>query len=259
MGMGQVKQIEWFRQWQIFKDEELFLFEDWIYPNCMEDFRGKKVLECGCGGGQHTSFIAPYVQKVVAVDLNTVSIARERNKGFDHLSFIEADIAEMDLRETFDIVFSIGVVHHTSNPEKTVENLKRHLKSGGRLILWVYSQEGNFLAEHLIEPVRKIFLKNIGKKKLLWISRILAGLLYIPVYSIYLLPLFFIPYYEYFKNFRRLSFERNTLNVFDKLNAPYVEFINKRRIQKWFDGGGFKDIFIGDYRKVSWRISATKK
>ena len=79
----------------------------------MEDFKDKEVLECGCGGGQHTSFIAPYAKHITAVDLNTTAIARERNKGKANIEFIEADIMTMDLNKQFDIVFSIGVIHHT--------------------------------------------------------------------------------------------------------------------------------------------------
>ncbi len=255
----QAKQTEWHEQWQMFQDEEQFLFCDWIYPYRLEDFRGKNVLECGCGGGQHTAFIAPYAKRIIAVDLNTIDIAKERNKQFDHVSYIESDIAEMDLGEQFDIIFSVGVVHHTLNPEKTVENLKRHLAKNGTIILWVYSREGNFLARCVIEPIRKNFLKNISRKSLLGISRFLTFLLYLPVYTIYLFPLTFLPYYEYFKNFRKLSFERNTLNVFDKLNAPDVDFISKERVQKWFNEDEYERIHISPYRNVSWRVSAKKK
>ena len=78
--MDQVKQTEWFWQWKTLQDEELFLFLEWIYPNTLEDFRNMDVLEGGCGGGQHTSFIAPYAKSITAVDLNTVEIAIQRNK-----------------------------------------------------------------------------------------------------------------------------------------------------------------------------------
>ncbi len=256
----QKKHQEWHEQWSLFQDDELFLFRDWIYPNTLEDFKNKEVLECGCGGGQHTFFIAPYARSITAVDLNTIDIAMERNKKFDNVRFVEADIATMDLNRKFDIVFSIGVVHHTDNPDRAVENLKRHVKPGGKLILWVYSKEGNLLVRCLVEPIRKIFLKHIiSNKKLLTLCKIITALLYIPFYSIYMLHLRFLPYYEYSENFRKLSFYRNNLNVFDKLNAPQVDFISKDRIERWFDESEFENIHIRFYKGVSWSGSGTKK
>lgn len=257
--MQQLKQKEWRKQWEMFRDDEFFLFKDWIYPNTLEDFRGKDVLECGCGGGQHTSFIAPYAKSITAVDLNTIDIAIERNKDFNNIEFIEADIANMDMGKEFDIVFSIGVIHHTDNPDKTVENLKRHVKVGGKLIIWVYSYEGNFLVRNIVEPVRKIFLKSLDREKLISISKVITFLMYIPIYSIYLFPLKFLPYYEYFENFRKMSFYRNNLNVFDKLNAPQVEFISRERIQKWFNNEEFKDVHISAYKGISWRGSGIRR
>jgi 2-polyprenyl-3-methyl-5-hydroxy-6-metoxy-1,4-benzoquinol methylase len=123
----QSKQREWFDQWSRFQDQEQFLFEDWISPFKLEDFRGLTVLEAGCGGGQHTAFMAPYAKSIVAVDLNTVAIARERTKAYDNVVFEEADIATMDLKYQFDVVLSVGVVHHTDDPDRSVTNLIRHL------------------------------------------------------------------------------------------------------------------------------------
>ena len=71
----QVKQSEWLEQWTLLQDNELFLFKDWILPNTLEDFRDKEVLECGCGGGQHTSFIAPYAKSVTRYPLWRVASA----------------------------------------------------------------------------------------------------------------------------------------------------------------------------------------
>jgi len=147
------------------KDDELFLFLDWIYPNALDNFKGKEVLECGCGGGQHTSFMSPYARSITAVDLNTTGIAIERNKNADNVEFLSDDIADMDLGRQFDIVIAIGVVHHTDDPDKTVHNLIRHVKPGGKLILWVYSQEGNVLV-----PRIENIISNIGKIEILYIQ-----------------------------------------------------------------------------------------
>lgn len=253
--LKQKKQSEWRKQWQIFNDQELFLFKDWIHPCILDDIKGKSVLECGCGGGHHTSFLAPYAGSIVAVDLNTTEIARERCSSFRNIDFIEDDIATMDLGRKFDFVIAIGVVHHTDDPDKTFDNLRKHVTQGGRLVIWVYSEEGNALVRWIVEPMRKVFLSRLPRRLVVWLSRLLTAALYIPVHTIYRMRLPWLPYYEYFSNFRVLSFERNSLNVFDKLNAPQVEFINIDRMRKWFNEGEFKDIHISPYKGVSWRGS----
>ena len=126
------------------------------------------------------------------------------------------------------------------------------------MILWVYSKEGNFLSEYFVEPVRKKFLTDISRKNLLMLSNVITFLMYLPIYSIYLLPLSFLPFYEYFINFRKLSFYRNSLNVFDKLNAPQVQFIGKSRAMNWLPGDKFSDVQISAYKGVSWRICGVK-
>lgn len=255
----QERQPEWHAQWSMLRDEEQFLFEDWIYPFRIEDFRGKDVLEGGCGGGQHTAFVAEHASSVTAVDLNTVDLAAEHTRSFTNIRFVEADLATVDLGRTFDVVFSIGVVHHTDDPERTMANLARHVRPGGRLIVWVYSDEGNFLAKNVVEPVRKRLLAGIDRSRLLRLSQAMTAALYPPVHTLYRLPLKFLPYYEYFGNFRKLSFERNTLNVFDKLNAPQVQFITRTRVERWFAPAEFDDVHISSYKGVSWRASGTRR
>lgn len=255
--MVQNRQKQWLEQWNQFEDNERFLFEDWIKPNQLDDFQGKRVLEAGCGGGQHTQFMAPVAQSIVAIDLNSISIAQRRNSKSENIKFIEADIADVDLGSKFDIVLSIGVVHHTDDPDRTVENLIRHLGPGGRLVLWVYSKEGNWLAEHVVEKFRRLFLAGRSTNQLSALANFLTATMYIPIYSIYLLPLRWLPYYEYFQNFRRLSFRRNVLNVFDKLNAPQVQFITRERVNSWLCNHDFVDIHLDNYKGVSWRISGT--
>ena len=256
--MEQAKQSEWHDQWSLLRDDELSLFQDWIAPTTLDDLRGKSVLEAGCGGGHHTSFMAPYARTVTAVDLNTVDLARERTKSFSNVRFVEADIAKMDLGELFDVVLSVGVVHHTDDPEATVRNLVRHLKPGGRLLLWVYSKEGNFLVEWGVEPARKLLLRRLPRTLLLGLSRLITAALYLPVCTLYLAPLRFLPYYEYFANFRRLGFERNVLNVFDKLNAPQVQLLSRDRVLKWRGFADFAAYDVRPSRGVSWRINAVR-
>ena len=258
----QSKQDEWKAQWSIFQDDERFLFEEWIAPRTLEDFRGKSVLECGCGGGQHTGFVAPVAASVTAVDLNAADVARARNAGFSNVRFVDADIATMDLGQQFDVVFCIGVIHHTDDPDRTFASIYRHCKPGGLVIVWTYAAEGNAPVRYLVEPMRKHVLRHLPRTMLVRLSAAITAALYPLVYTVYV-PRFmaFLPYHEYFANFRRLGFRRNVLNVFDKLNAPQTHFTTRDRCHRWFNPRSFDEasISIRRYAGVSYSLSGVKR
>jgi SAM-dependent methyltransferase len=172
---------------------------------------------------------------------------------------MEGDIATIKFNQEFDIVYSIGVIHHTDNPELAFNNIKSFVKQGGILIIWVYSWEGNFLNRTVLEYLKKRIFLKLDKNILMKIAIILTILLYIPIYTIYLLPLKFLPFYDYFTNFRKLSFRRNLLNIFDKLNAPQTHFIKQETLKRWFSTDDFTDINIRSYKGVSWHASGRKK
>jgi len=252
---------EWREQWSMFRDDERFLFEDWIRPATIEYFKDKTVLECGCGGGQHTNFIAPIAKHVTAVDLNTVDIARERNKVFDNVEFVDADIATMDLGRQYDIVFCVGVIHHTDDPDITFANMYRHSRPGGKMIVWTYSAEGNGLVRYLVEPFRKTILRRLPRSWVAGFAHLLALSLYPAVYTIYRFSkLNFLPYHEYFSNFRKLTYRRNVLNVFDKLNAPQTKFTTLEKCHEWFSPALFQkeSISIRPYAGVSYSLVGSK-
>ncbi len=109
-------------------------------------WRGKKVLEIGCGIGTDTINFARNGAQVTAVELSETSLdlARERAKIYgleDKISFYCADAEELSKyvpTEPYDLIYAFGVIHHTPQPEKAIEQMRYYVHSESVVKLMVY-------------------------------------------------------------------------------------------------------------------------
>lgn len=103
---------------------------------------GRDVLEIGCGTGVHAKLLAAARARVTAVDLTPTAV--ELTKRRLDLAGLEADVREADAEalpfadESFDFVWSWGVVHHSEHTERVLAEIARVLRPSGRLALMVY-------------------------------------------------------------------------------------------------------------------------
>lgn len=115
----------------------------------LENVKGKRILEVGCGMGTDAVKFAEAGAEVVCIDLTPAAIELcKKNFEVRGLSaeFYCGNIEELDTLlpssylESFDIVYSFGVLHHTPHPSKAFEQIKPFLKSGGEFRFMVYSR-----------------------------------------------------------------------------------------------------------------------
>jgi len=105
-----------------------------------EEVKGRLVLDAGVGTGRHAELLASWGARVVGVDLSeAVETARDNLARFPNALVMQADIGALPFRpESFDFIYSIGVLHHTPDTRAYAEKLLRLLKPGGGFCLWVY-------------------------------------------------------------------------------------------------------------------------
>jgi 2-polyprenyl-3-methyl-5-hydroxy-6-metoxy-1,4-benzoquinol methylase len=111
-----------------------------------ERWRGKEVLEIGCGIGTDTVSFARSGALLTAVELSpkSIAIARQRVEvcGLnEQVRFYEGSAEELTSFlpiKTFDLVYAFGVIHHTPHPERVLEQLRNYVRPGTILKIMVY-------------------------------------------------------------------------------------------------------------------------
>jgi SAM-dependent methyltransferase len=106
------------------------------------DFRGKMVLDVGCGNGYVLGKYAAEGAIVTGVDLTAraVDLSRARFRGRALPGeFAVADAERLPFRDaSFDCACSMGVLHHTPDTVRAIGEIRRVLRRGGRLIIMLY-------------------------------------------------------------------------------------------------------------------------
>jgi len=111
-----------------------------------EKWRGKKVLEIGCGIGTDTVNFARCGAHVTSVDLSekSMEIARQRTGVYgvkDQVRFYLGNAEELSSFvpvEAYDLIYSFGVIHHTPHPERVLEQLRKYARPGTTVKIMVY-------------------------------------------------------------------------------------------------------------------------
>lgn len=111
-----------------------------------ECWRGKKVLEIGCGIGTDTINFARNGASVTALDLSekSLEIARQRAEVFglkDRIRFYSGNAEELNKIlpvEPYDLIYSFGVIHHTPHPDRVISQIRHFSKAGTTIKIMVY-------------------------------------------------------------------------------------------------------------------------
>lgn len=148
------------------------------YPGNFSFLKDKIVVDAGCGNGRFAEIVAPYCKHLICLDIgNHIFKTKERLKKFNNVTFIQTNLETIPLlNNSVDFVFSIGVIHHTPNPQKTLAELTRILKPDCKISIWVYPHQywGNPIKRIISKSLRKILLKKDLKDQTKFLKKYLV-------------------------------------------------------------------------------------
>ena len=146
-----------------------------------------------------------------------------------------ADVLELPLRsESFDLIYSIGVLHHTPDTQAAFAVLPRLLKRGGRIAIWVYSSERRL--RYLSSDVYRKVTTRMSEERLLRLCRAA-----IPLGSFYRTR-----FGRYFSRLLPVSRhpdpEWRVLDTLDWYAPQYQWKHGWREVEGWYEEAGLVDI-----------------
>ena len=245
-------------EWQSYSEvlpEHEEQFRRWAVHLAPEEWRGKSFLDVGCGMGRNSFWPLSYdAASGVAIDVDPRSLASARRTlgKFPNATVHAMSAYDIEYRNHFDIVFSIGVIHHLEFPERALRAMVAAAKPGGRVLIWVYGLENNRWIVHFLTPIRKAVF-----------SRLPIGIVHhLSLYPALILCLALrlgLQRIEYFRLLRQLSFRNIRSIVFDQMLPKIANYWPRDRVEGLLQEAGLEDVRLAWVNQMSWSGIGTKR
>lgn len=214
----------------ITKTNEANKFLSPLFP-FLEEKSKLDILDAGCGDGMHAFALelGGYFDehKYVGLDISieALRIAKGRLADKSHV-FVQGDVGQLPfVDQSFDVVFSYGVLAYTESPEKSFKELLRVLKPGGLVGVWMYPKTRS-LGFRLFSMVRKI-CKVTGKGGTNLIANCIVPFLGLLPTSSHL-------------SLRNATWKQCREIVLVNIAPTHLQFFEFKEIQKWFNNEGIE-------------------
>jgi SAM-dependent methyltransferase len=132
-------------------------FRGWTPFFSPEDWRGKTILDVGCGMGRNTYWPLTYgaaASTSIDVDERTLASARRTLARFPNAEVRKESAYDISPASHYDIAYSIGVIHHLEFPDRALSQMVQAVKPGGRVLIWVYGYENNEWIVRFFNPLQ---------------------------------------------------------------------------------------------------------
>ena len=155
----------------------------------------------------------------------------------------------------YDMIFSIGVLHHIPDPMPVLRAAYRALKPQGQMFIWLYGAEGNDAYLRLVLPLRAL-TKRMPHR----FNATLAYALDIPL-VIYVAACQYLrlPLYRYMRNYLgKLTADKRRLVIYDQLNPEWAKYYKRDEAERLLTDAGFQEVRSHHRGGYSWTVLGTK-
>ncbi|MCH8830200.1 MAG: methyltransferase domain-containing protein [Planctomycetes bacterium] len=202
----------------------------------LDELAGRRILDAGCGGGRYAKVAAEAGAEVVAADQSTaVEKAAELCRSLPNVCCLQSDLKRLPLpQESFDDVFSIGVMHHDVDTRAVFDAVAKMVKPGGRMSVWLY-RRNQWWQECLNNAIRRRSTRMKPERLEKW-CRFGAWLGGIPLVNQTLNKI------VNFSN--HPDCENRLCDTYDWYAPMYQNHHTVTELKRWFEDAGFEDLTV---------------
>ena len=206
-----------------------------------DDLRGRVVLDVGCGMGRFAEVVSRWGGSVVGVDLSLAIESAYANLGErPNVRFLQADCFKLPFAPgSFDVVYSIGVLHHTPDCAAAFRAIVPLVKPGGTLAVWLYSRMGSW------NRVARIYRRVTTRMP----HRLLHVLCYaaVPLYYLHRIPKVGAISQIIFPTSMHPRARWRVLDTFDWYSPAYQSLHDPEEVRGWCEAAGLVDICLLEF------------
>ena len=258
---------EWLK-FDKFSNEDLYTTGDEYFDIVPENiYKNKLVLDIGCGTGRWSKYLSKKARFIEAIDpSDAVLSAATYLEECDNIRISQASIDDIPFEDdSFDFVFSLGVLHHIPNTQEAMNKSVKKVKHGGCFLVYLYySLDGRGSLFRILFYISNIMRKVISRqnptmKKI--ICDFLSIIIYLPfIFLSKFLKLIglnelckFVPL-SYYSN-KSMNIIRN--DSLDRFGTPLEQRFSKNEIKSMMKESGLSNIVFSS-KEPYWHAIGRK-
>jgi len=214
-----------------------------------EELEGKLVLDVGCGMGRFAEVATRWGARVVGIDLSAAAEVAAKNLASRDFVAFQADVFSLPFAPgSFDLIYSVGVLHHTPDCEAAVKVLEKYLKPGGILAVWLYSGYNKW---YRFSDFWRRYTSRMKPETLHSTLKVAVPMLYNTQQFLKKVPLVGPPaaglMHHMFPVNRQKDPEARMLDTFDWYSPKYQSKHTYEQVFRWYEAMGMEDMRVGEF------------